>query len=181
MEKRKLEGIKRKKMAPYLAVSHHHHHEMNSVALHRLWWWTTTWEAQNTEWGDKSAKVLAPSDDLEGAVDFVKNKEGIMVEVDVEVKGPLVLTGGHFKEVIREQIKEIPAILPLLTEKLSSTLLAVSRVRQQLISKTAHILKIMCDTDLLDDEATSCWSEKVLRNRLPKNLPKKVMSKQIPL
>ena len=78
--------------------------------------------------GDKSAKVLAPSNDLEGAVDFVKNKEGIMVEVDVEVKGPLVLTGGHFKEAIREQIKEIPAILPTLAEKLSSTLLAVCRV-----------------------------------------------------
>lgn len=35
-----------------------------------------------------------------------------MVKVDVEVKGPLVLTGGHFKEMIREQIKEISAILP---------------------------------------------------------------------
>ena len=45
MEKWKLEGIKRKKMAPDLAVSHHHHHEMNSVALHRLWWLDTTWEA----------------------------------------------------------------------------------------------------------------------------------------
>lgn len=35
-----------------------------------------------------------------------------MVKVNVEVKGPLVLTGGHFKEMIREQIKEISAILP---------------------------------------------------------------------
>ena len=30
-----------------------------------------------------------------------------MVKVNVEVKGPLVLTGGHFKEMIREQIKTL--------------------------------------------------------------------------
>lgn len=49
---------------------------------------------------------------LKEQLSFVKNKEGIMIEVDVEVKGPLVLTGGHFKEMIREQIREISAILP---------------------------------------------------------------------
>lgn len=50
--------------------------------------------------GENSAKGPAPSDDLEGAVDFVKKKEGI-VEVDVKAKGPLVLTGGHFNETIK--------------------------------------------------------------------------------
>lgn len=50
--------------------------------------------------GENSAKGPAPSDDVEGAVDFVKKKEGI-VEVDVKAKGPLVLTGGHFNETIK--------------------------------------------------------------------------------
>ncbi|KAJ8794610.1 hypothetical protein J1605_003081 [Eschrichtius robustus] len=63
--------------------------------------------------GENSAKGPAPSDDLEGAVDFVKKKEGIIVEVGVKAKGPLVLTGGHFNETIRERIKKFPTILPL--------------------------------------------------------------------
>ncbi|KAB1252459.1 Eukaryotic translation initiation factor 5 [Camelus dromedarius] len=76
------------------------------------------------------AKVLAPHDDLEGAIEFFKKKkEGIIVEADVKVTGPLVLTDGHFNQTIREQIKKFPTVLTLLTEELSSTLFTVCSVR----------------------------------------------------
>eukprot|EP00069_Balaena_mysticetus_P000261 bmy_00608T0 len=101
--------------------------------------------------GENSAKGPAPSDDLEGAVDFVKKKEGIIVEVDVKAKGPLV------------KAQQYPH---------HSLQCAVAARQVLLLSKAAHILKVMCDTELLEEEVISRWLEKPLRNTLQKVCPR---------
>lgn len=95
------------------------------------------------------AEVLVPRVDLERAVDLVRKKGDVTLEVDVKATGPPVLTGGRFSETSKEQIKEgsghflqfchsdrKPQQYPL-----HSVCHVVPVLQALLISEIAHILK----------------------------------------
>lgn len=159
-----------------------------TLPLHRLWGGPRSGSLEHRMAESSSpAEALAPRIDLEGTVDFMKNEGVFLLKWLVKATGPLLLTGGHRDETVREQIQEDGAVsyswVPL-ADGFSGPPFAAGAVWSQYLRPSSS-LKLrtswrwrMTQTSQ-KRKSLSAGQKRVLRSMSPNTLPKRVRSPQI--
>jgi translation initiation factor 5 len=157
----------------------------------------------------EGAKVLTLTDDLEKTqqerlellFQFVKRMKDngkldggdkdIVTEaerLEIKDKGPLVLSEVLFDENILHQIKQHRILFLRFTHgnaKAQKYLLGgveqvVKAYKDSLMPKVGHIMKLLYDTDIVDEEVIIDWSKKVSKKYVPKEVANEIHDKAAP-
>jgi len=157
----------------------------------------------------EGAKVLTLTDDLEKTqqerlellFQFVKRmKDAGKIEggdkdvvteaerLEIKDKGPLVLSEVLFNDNILAQIKQYRILFLRFTHgnmKAQKYLLGgveqvVKAYKDSLMPKVGHIMKLLYDTDIIDEEVILDWSKKVSKKYVPKEVAMEIHEKVAP-